>query len=91
MATSEMIRKMTKEEFEKFRQECWNNKIKKLGRADQEKVPHWYMDDRQKYLDFLKKSLAKINYYRANQGKSQTTRRVEDLAGDDVDSFADDK
>jgi hypothetical protein len=49
------------------------------------------MDDRQKYLDFLKKSLAKINYYRANQGKSQTTRRVEDLAGDDADSFADDK
>ncbi|MDR0674758.1 MAG: hypothetical protein LBF36_00595 [Mycoplasmataceae bacterium] len=87
--TPEYIRSLTPEEWANFRMESWNKKRQYYAQP----TPEWYLKDRKSYVQFLER-LNKRKEFVA-QGKhiskptESLTQKVEILAGDDVDSFAD--
>ncbi|MDR1234961.1 MAG: hypothetical protein LBJ97_02635 [Mycoplasmataceae bacterium] len=88
--TPDEIRAMTPEQWQAFRNDSWQKKRELYSNP----IPEWYLKDRNSYAQFMDR-LNKRKQFVAQGGPSQQkgslTRKVESLAGDDVDSFANDK
>ncbi|MDR1991214.1 MAG: hypothetical protein LBP70_00565 [Mycoplasmataceae bacterium] len=84
--TPEYIRNLKPEEWQNFRVESW----KKKGEYYTKPMPEWYLRDRDSYAKFIDRINKRKSYYAQKKPKSENlTKKVEILAGDDVDTFAD--
>jgi hypothetical protein len=91
--TPEYIRSLTPEQWASFRVESWKKKQEYYAKP----TPDWYLKYRQSYAQFLDR-LGKRKAFVANRenpvnkhtpNKGSLTQKVEVLAGDDIDTFAD--
>jgi hypothetical protein len=85
--TPEIIRNMSSNEWEEFRVMSWKRKQEYYDKP----TPEWYLKSRESYVEFLVR-LNKRKEFVESGGPSKPktlTQRVEMLAGDDVDTFAD--
>ncbi|MDR3330571.1 MAG: hypothetical protein LBS76_04875 [Mycoplasmataceae bacterium] len=85
--TPQEIRSMTPEQWQEFRVESWKKKQEYYAKP----TPDWYLKSRDSYIQFLQR-LNKRKEFVAAGGPSKPTsltQKVELLAGDDLDTFAD--
>ncbi|MDR2369660.1 MAG: hypothetical protein LBD63_03455 [Mycoplasmataceae bacterium] len=88
--TPEYIRNLSPAEWANFRVESWKKKQQYYAGP----TPEWYLKDRKSYARFIDR-LNKRKQYLAQNTNADTykggslTRKVEILAGDDIDTFAD--
>lgn len=86
--TPEYIRSLTSEEWANFRVESWKKKREYYAKP----TPDWYLRSRESYAQFVDR-LSKRKQFASNNTNKTTpgslTQKVEILAGDDVDTFAD--
>ena len=91
--TPEYIRNMTPEQWANFRVESWKKKQEYYAKP----TPDWYLKSRESYAQFIarlnkRKSFSQSHKFVNKQQPSTSgslTQKVEVLAGDDIDTFAD--